>query len=95
MDDEDALLARFFDDFIHPGGHFGDAFGGAFAPMLIPHVADDDGGLPGIPLHDLFFGTLSSVQRQRLGLKPRGQKHDEAERDEMERGFHGGHDGSN
>src|SRR5207249_4523712 len=38
------------------------ALGCAFAPVLIPHVADDDGGFGGIP-GEGFFGDLIALAR--------------------------------
>lgn len=42
--DLDAGVAQGADDAIHFGGYGCAAFGGAVAPVFVPHVADDDGG---------------------------------------------------
>lgn len=49
VDDQDTLVAGGLEDLVHAGGHFGDAVCGAGAPVLVPHIADDDGGLGGVP----------------------------------------------
>ena len=45
VDDEDAFGAGGDEHFVERAGEFGDASGGAAAPVVVPHVADDDGGL--------------------------------------------------
>ncbi len=48
MNNGDAAFAGGLEDGVHAQGKFIDAFGGAAAPVLVPHVADDDGGLFGV-----------------------------------------------
>ena len=49
VNDEDALAARGLEGLIHGGGQFRDALGGAGAVVLVPHVADHQGGAGGVP----------------------------------------------
>ncbi len=71
MQDQDAPAARLLDDFVHARGHFRHALGRAFAPMLVPHVADHDGRPGWVPGDGLFddlplaapFGGLHAAAR--------------------------------
>jgi len=54
MNDQDTLLAPLGDHLIHPWGHFPDPPRCSLAPMLVPHVADHDGGLVGLPFERMM-----------------------------------------
>src|SRR5262249_3749297 len=51
VDDHDAVVAGGGDDLVHLRHHDADALGGAFTIMIVPHVANDDDGLGGFPVH--------------------------------------------
>ena len=63
MDDQHAAFSKFSDKIIHARRHFGDASGGAFAPMLIPHIAYDGGGFRSLPV----LMRLSELPLLRVG----------------------------
>src|SRR5436309_11800413 len=80
MDDEDAAAAGFIDDLVHPWRHFADARRSPFAPVLIPHIANDDGRPLGLPLNSFLdwmpitaalgrFEGEASVKLQQFGLR--------------------------
>jgi len=86
VDDEDAFGAGGDEHFVERAGEFGDASCGAAAPVVVPHVADDDGGLGGIP--DGFgFGDGAGgrgvfgpgAEREREGTGEGGGGHGEQE----------------
>jgi hypothetical protein len=89
MDDEDAALASPFDDFIHTGSHLSHTAGCALAPMLIPHVANNDGrllriqgdrlfhDLPVIGVRDPALAATAGNSQRRDGVYVRGS--DEAQ----------------
>ena len=83
MDDEDTAFAQFLDHFVHARSHFRDPGGGAFAPVLIPHVADDCGAAGRLPtdmVGHLFplvhtcvqFAEPAQIQFQRAWLQSGG-----------------------
>jgi len=49
MDDQDAALPRGGEDFVHPRRHLGHASRRRAAIVIVPHVANDDRRLPGVP----------------------------------------------
>lgn len=57
MDDEDAALAGSGEDVVHDGREFADAIRCVRAPMAVPHIADDDGGVGGFPGAGLLNDT--------------------------------------
>src|SRR5262249_7065274 len=57
MDDQYSLGPRRGDRLIHERRQFSDAARGPATPVLIPHVADDDRRLRGVPSQDLFAGN--------------------------------------
>jgi len=67
MNDENALRAGGLQDFVHARRHFGDSAGRAFAPVLVPHVADDDGGFARVESHGVFH-HFEFVGIRRSGL---------------------------
>ena len=56
VDDQDPFSACRGDGLVHGGPELADAASGALAPVLVPHVADDDGGLGGVPAEEFFAG---------------------------------------
>jgi hypothetical protein len=50
MDYQHAFVPCQRDHFIYMWCKLRDPLGGAFAPVLVPHIADNDCGLFGIPL---------------------------------------------
>src|SRR4051812_28283563 len=70
VDNEDSTVASGLDGRVHGWGHFGDAFGSAFAPMLVPHIADDDGGFVGVPLDRVLLYLILGAGRGRLDSFP-------------------------
>ena len=73
MNDENATTTGLADDRIHPGRHFGNARGGALAPVLVPHVANDQGGPLGIPLRAVFDGHPFAAAFGRFDARARVQ----------------------
>ena len=65
VNDECAFVSCRVQQAIKGGGHFGNSSGCRFAPMVVPHVANDDGGLLGVPGGLAFFdgrwGFLAAV----------------------------------
>src|SRR5205823_4710444 len=53
MNDEDTAVAGGVDDLVHPRRHLRDALGCSVTPVLVPHIADYDGGPFWLPLHGL------------------------------------------
>lgn len=74
MNDEDTPLARFLDHLVHARCQFADTSSRPLAPMLIPHIADDDGCFLWLPLNGFFdslelaaaFACLHSAARMKL-----------------------------
>ena len=76
MDDEHAALAGVVHESIHARSHFGDAPGRAGAPMLVPHVAEDDGGAAGIECARGLDGgpVVGARARPRAGARGDGER---------------------
>ena len=74
MNDEHPALARLVHHLVHAWRHLGDASGRAVAPMLVPHVADDDCSLHRVPLDGrlghlplaVAFSSLDARTRRKL-----------------------------
>ena len=60
MDYQDTFIARFADNLIHSWCKLSDSSGCPFAPVLIPHIADNYGGLFGIPFEFLLYDFKST-----------------------------------
>ena len=56
VDDEDAARSRLFHDVVERSCHFGNATGSGFAPMVVPHVADNESGFVWIPFNLVLGG---------------------------------------
>ena len=95
MNDEYAAPAGFIDDLVHSWRHFADARRSAFAPVLIPHIANDDRSPFGIPLDGFldrvpittFFGGFdggASVKLQQFGLRCRKAEGGECQAEDNE-----------
>ena len=54
VDDENAAGARGLQRFVHGSSEFDHAARGGLAPVIVPHVADDDRGLRWFPLRAVF-----------------------------------------
>ena len=85
MDDEHAAVARLPDDLVERAGQFDDAAGGRFAPMVVPHVAEDERGLLRVPLG----GFLDGDEHARLGFLARTEVETERAVGSRSRGDHG------
>ena len=62
MDDQHAALAGRHEHIVHPRRHLGHAGRRPRAPVLVPHVADDDGRLPRVP----FQRLVDDADRRRI-----------------------------
>ena len=62
MDDKHAAVACGLDHLVHGTGHFCDAACGGFAPMVVPHIADDDCRFCGVPCGGGFGDFLSGFR---------------------------------
>ncbi len=69
VDDQDALGSRGGDRLIHGGGELAHPAGRPAAPVLVPHVADDDGGLGGVPAEDFLLRFRSSSASSPLQVR--------------------------
>src|SRR5579883_645921 len=61
VDDEDAALPRVAQQLVHTRGHLADTANGVETVVRIPHVADDDRCLLGVPLGRLNDGVKSAA----------------------------------
>ena len=66
MHDANALLASPIDQWRHRMGERVAAPRGPSAPVFVPQVADDQGGLPGVQVDGLFDDFIAKAQ----GAKP-------------------------
>src|SRR5205814_6189254 len=62
VDNEAAFGADDVDQVVDARSDLAAALGSAFAPVLVPHVADDDGGFAGFK-GEGFFGDLIALAR--------------------------------
>src|SRR5262249_6590438 len=68
VDDEHALLAQNLRDLVHRRRQFSDPLRRRLAPVVVPHVADDQGGVRPLPRDGLLDGGVF------LLLRPRAQR---------------------
>ena len=73
VDDEDPFGACGVEGLVEGGDEFFDACGGGFAPVIVPHVADDDGGSGGVPVFGAGGEGGSAEGRGGTGLEVEGE----------------------
>ncbi|MBK7998377.1 MAG: hypothetical protein IPK15_06575 [Verrucomicrobia bacterium] len=79
MNDKHALGTRLLDDVVHRPGQFADATRRGFAPMVIPHIADNNCGALRIP-RCLLFGDGIRNACHRPASRARAQRQFEGSR---------------
>lgn len=73
MNNQYSALPRILENLVHPRCHFRDPSRGAFAPVFVPHVANDNRRLLRVPLdypfRDFEFVGAAGAKLARSGVK--------------------------